>query len=144
MYKITKSCSYLPVMFLSKISSRSNMPPTKKNSDDKRNMKIQGAQQQMQPIASTSTEAHYAQRTEGDAQLQAQLHIPSRSDIRGPPAPQYQTAHSEPTWDAARDFGPEPYIIHSAATLVPHLLPPSRNGIYPTMVVNDFYESITV
>ena len=144
MYKITKSCSYLPVMFLSKISSRSSMPPIKKNTDDKKNMRIQGAQQQMQPIASTSSEATYPQGTEGDAQLRAQLHIPARSDTRAPPTAQYQTAHSEPTRDAARDFGSEPNLIHSAATLVPHLLPPSWNGIYPTMVVNDFYESITV
>ena len=120
------------------------MPPTKKSTDEKNNQRVRGAQQEVKPTTSTSPAAPFPPGTGDHAQLRAHLHVPAKSDTRGPPAAQYQTAHSEPTRQAAHDFGSEPNLIHSTATLIPHLLPPSRNGIYPTMVVNDFYESITV
>ena len=120
------------------------MPPTKKNADDKSKLRPQGEQQQRHPMASTSSDMTFPRGTEDNAQLRAHLHIPATSDTRGPPQALQLTAHNEPTRDAARNIGPEPDFIHSAATLIPHLLPPSRNGIYPTMMVNDFYESIAV
>ena len=118
------------------------MPSTKKTVTDKHNQSERQAQQHPTPSSSlvTATSA-----TPGPHEnLRAQLNIPAHSDTRGPPAVQYQTAHREPTWSAAQCLTSEPHRVHSAATLAPHLLPPSRNGIYPTMVVNDFYESITV
>ena len=76
--------------------------------------------------------------------LRTILRIPATTDTRGPPTVLYKTAHAQPTRQAAQDLPSEPHRETSAAESAPHLLPPSRNGIYPTMVVNDFYESISV
>ena len=72
------------------------------------------------------------------------LRIPATADTRGPPTVLYRTAHAQPTRQVAQDLPSEPRRETSAAESAPHLLPPSRNGIYPTLVVNDFYESISV
>ena len=120
------------------------MPSTKKTVTDKHGQRERQAQQDVKPIPSSSLVTTPTATPGPHAALRAQLHIPAGSDTRGPPAVQYQTAHTEPTWSAAQNLTSEPHRVHSAAALVPHLLPPSRNGIYPTMLVNDFYESITV
>ena len=98
----------------------------------------------MKPGTSASSTSAFPTGSEIHEHLRQQLRIPATVDVRGPPTVLYQTAHSDPTRQAAHDITTEPTRVHSAADLIPHLLPPSRNGIYPTMVVNDFYDSISI
>ena len=120
------------------------MNPSKKNITEKKTLRENAQQQYVKPGTSASSTSAFPTGSEIHEHLRQQLRIPATADVRGPPQVLYQTAHSEPTRQAAHDTTSEPTRIHSAADLIPHLLPPSRNGIYPTMVVNDFYDSISI
>ena len=132
--------------FFSDFYSRNNkMPPTKKTIIGKSEKRESTAPQDVKPTTSISTrESVFPSGTEIHEHLRTQLRIPAKTDTRGPPTVLYRTAHAQPTRQAAQDLPSEPSLETSAAESAPHLLPPSRNGIYPTMVVNDFYESISV
>ena len=132
--------------FFSNFYSRNNkMPPTKKTIIGKSENRESTAPQDVKPTTSISTgESVFPSGTEIHEHLRTQLRIPAKTDTRGPPTVLYRTAHAQPTQQAAQDLPSEPSLETSAAESAPHLLPPSRNGIYPTMVVNDFYESISI
>ena len=123
------------------------MPSSKKPTSGKSDKKESTAARE--PIPSTSTAAQEPLFPPGGdihEHLRTVLRIPTTTDTRAPPTVLYRTAHALPTRQAAQDIPSEPHRDReiSAAEAAPHLLPPSRNGIYPTTVVNDFYESISV